>query len=163
MAYFGHIIVVCLKEERCVQKVTKLCPKGCQTYDIFWAHVDTLYTYFEKEGLPESDGTYRDRLKSFFYVAPGSQSSQFHLLLCTLLCSLQRLAQVFVHGCEKFVIALAYLFCPALVGSCLAIFANFLAYLCISSMSTPESLLSLLHSLTAPVHSRIRQSWYVVW
>ena len=42
----------------------------------------------------------------------------------------QRSAKVFVRGCEKFVIALAYLFCLALVGSCLARFANFLADLC---------------------------------
>ena len=37
----------------------------------------------------------------------------------------QRSAKVFVRGCENFVIALAYLFCLALVGSCLARFANF--------------------------------------
>ena len=42
----------------------------------------------------------------------------------------QRTAKVFVCGCEKFVIALAYLFCLALVGSCLARFAYFLADLC---------------------------------
>ena len=44
--------------------------------------------------------------------------------------TLQRSAKVFVRGCEKFVIALAYLFCLALVGSCLARFAYFLADLC---------------------------------
>ena len=44
--------------------------------------------------------------------------------------SIQRSAKVFVRGCEKFVIALAYLFCLALVGSCLARFAYFLAGLC---------------------------------
>ena len=43
----------------------------------------------------------------------------------------QRSAIVFVCGCEKFVIALAYLFCLALVGSCLARFAYFLADLCV--------------------------------
>ena len=37
---------------------------------------------------------------------------------------------MFVRGCEKFVIALAYLFCLALVGSCLARFAYFLADNC---------------------------------
>ena len=37
---------------------------------------------------------------------------------------------MFVRGCEKFVIALAYMFCLALVGSCLARFAYFLADLC---------------------------------
>ena len=37
---------------------------------------------------------------------------------------------MFVRGCEKFVIALAYLFCLALVGSCLLRFAYFLADLC---------------------------------
>ena len=46
---------------------------------------------------------------------------------------LQRSAKVFVRGCEKFVIALAYLFCLALVGSCLAKFAYFLADLCIGN------------------------------
>ena len=47
-----------------------------------------------------------------------------------LVSSIQRSAKVFVRGCEKFVIALAYLFCLALVGSCLARFAYFLADLC---------------------------------
>ena len=42
----------------------------------------------------------------------------------------QRSAKVFVRGCEKFVIALAYMFCLALVGSFLARFAYFLADLC---------------------------------
>ena len=52
---------------------------------------------------------------------------------CTEACrsNIQRSAKVFVRGCEKFVIALAYLFCLALVGSCLARFAYFLADLCI--------------------------------
>ena len=45
----------------------------------------------------------------------------------------QRSAKVFVRGCEKFVLALAYLFCLALVGSCLARFAYFFADLCISA------------------------------
>ena len=49
----------------------------------------------------------------------------------TLTSSVQRSAKLFVRGCEKFVIALAYLFCLALVGSCLARFAYFLADLCI--------------------------------
>ena len=44
--------------------------------------------------------------------------------------NVQRSAKVFVRGCEKFVIALAYLFCLALVGSCLARFTYFLADLC---------------------------------
>ena len=44
---------------------------------------------------------------------------------------LQRSARVFGRGCENFVIALAYLLCLALVGSCLARFAYFLANLCI--------------------------------
>ena len=43
--------------------------------------------------------------------------------------TVQRSAKEFVRGCEKFVIALDYLFCLALVGSCLARFAYFLAYL----------------------------------
>ena len=43
----------------------------------------------------------------------------------------QRSAKKMVHGCEKFVPALAYLFCPALPGSCLARFAYFLVDLCI--------------------------------
>ena len=44
---------------------------------------------------------------------------------------IQRMAKVLVRGCEKFVPALAYLFCLALSGSCLARFAYFLADLCI--------------------------------
>ena len=43
---------------------------------------------------------------------------------------IQRSANVFVRGCEKLVIALAYLFCLAVVGSCLAGFAYFFAGLC---------------------------------
>ena len=42
----------------------------------------------------------------------------------------QRSAKVCVRGCEKFVPALAYLFCLALPGSCLARFAYFFADLC---------------------------------
>ena len=44
--------------------------------------------------------------------------------------SLQRSAKRLVRGCKKFVPALAYLFCPALPGSCLARFTYFLADLC---------------------------------
>ena len=47
--------------------------------------------------------------------------------------NIQRSAKVFVRGCEKFVPAVAYLFCLALPGSCLARFANFLADLCKSA------------------------------
>ena len=46
------------------------------------------------------------------------------------LVDIQRSAKVFVRGCEKFVLALAYLYCPVLPGSCLARFAYFLADLC---------------------------------
>ena len=38
---------------------------------------------------------------------------------------IQRLAKRLVRGCEKFVSALAYLFCLALPGSCIAISAYF--------------------------------------
>ena len=48
---------------------------------------------------------------------------------------LQRSAKVFVRGCEKFVLALPYLFCPALPGSCLVRFAYFLADLSITQIS----------------------------
>ena len=44
--------------------------------------------------------------------------------------NVQRSAKRLVRGCEKFVPALAYLFCLALPGSCLARFAYFLADLC---------------------------------
>ena len=37
---------------------------------------------------------------------------------------------MFLRGCEKFDTALAFLFCLALAGSCLARFAYFLADLC---------------------------------
>ena len=37
---------------------------------------------------------------------------------------IQRSQKWFVRGCEKFVLALAYLSCPALPGSCLARFTN---------------------------------------
>ena len=43
---------------------------------------------------------------------------------------IQILAKRFVRGCEKFVPALAYLFCMPLPGSCLARFAYLLADLC---------------------------------
>ena len=49
----------------------------------------------------------------------------------TLHVELQRSAKQMVSGCEKFVIALVYMFCLALPGSCLARFAYFLADLCI--------------------------------
>ena len=40
----------------------------------------------------------------------------------------QRLVKVFVRGWEKFVPALAYLFCLALPGSCLARFDLYMAH-----------------------------------
>ena len=45
-----------------------------------------------------------------------------------------RSAKRLVRGCEKFVPALAYLFCPPLPGSCLVRFAYLLADLCTSQM-----------------------------
>ena len=47
--------------------------------------------------------------------------------------TLQRSAKRLVRGCEKFVPALAYLFCLTLPGSCLARFAYLLADLCKST------------------------------
>ena len=49
-------------------------------------------------------------------------------------CQLQRSAKRLVRGCEKFVTALAYLFCLALLGSCLVRFAYLLADLCTSKI-----------------------------
>ena len=46
---------------------------------------------------------------------------------------IQRSAKVFVRRCEKFVTALAYLFCLALLGSCLTRFTYFFADLCNST------------------------------
>ena len=45
--------------------------------------------------------------------------------------TLQRSAKRMVRGCEKFLPVLAWHFCAALPGSCLARFAHFLAGLCI--------------------------------
>ena len=50
---------------------------------------------------------------------------------------------MFVRGCEKFVPALAYLFCLALPGSCLVRFAYFLADLCRTVIKT-----KLIHQFT---------------
>ena len=47
-------------------------------------------------------------------------------VFATELTNVQRSAKRFLRGCEKFVPALAYLFCLALTGSCLARFAYFL-------------------------------------
>ena len=70
--------------------------------------------------------SYRSFLR-LFLVALGFQ---MYIIL------LQRSAKVFVHGCEKFVTALAYLFCLAMPGSCLARFAYFLADLCKQGVSS---------------------------
>ena len=51
---------------------------------------------------------------------------------------------MFVRGCEKFVPALAYLFCLALSASCLASFAYFLADLCSCKISLATVLLFIL-------------------
>ena len=59
---------------------------------------------------------------------PFKSYTYLHCIQCLVL--LQRLAKVFVCGCKKFVPALAYLFCLALPGSCLAKSAYFLAELC---------------------------------
>ena len=50
------------------------------------------------------------------------------------LTTIQRYAKKMVHGCEKFVPALAYMFCLTLPGSSIAIFAYFLADLFISDI-----------------------------
>ena len=44
--------------------------------------------------------------------------------------NVQRSAKRLVRGCERFVPALAYLFCLTLTGACLARFAYLLADLC---------------------------------
>ena len=59
--------------------------------------------------------------------------------------SVQRLAKRLVHGCEKFVPALAYLFCFTVPGSCLARFAYLLA-----------DLLRLLHCPRFPHITKFR-------
>ena len=51
-------------------------------------------------------------------------------VVCWIATSIQRTAKRLVRGCEKFVPALAYLFCLALPGSCLARFAYLLANFC---------------------------------
>ena len=48
----------------------------------------------------------------------------------------QRSAKDLVRGCEKFVPALAYLFCLALPGSCLARFTSLLVRLCTNTVHT---------------------------
>ena len=69
-----------------------------------------------------------------FYLSLHSEASHAtYDIYCGLpLYYIQRSAKVFVRGCEKFIPALAYLFCPALPGSCLARFAYFFADLCIA-------------------------------
>ena len=63
---------------------------------------------------------------------------------------LQRSAKRLVRGCEKFVPALPYMFCPALPGSCLARFTYFFADLCTKLAQPP-----LLHLiLGTPSHCR---------
>ena len=69
--------------------------------------------------------------------------------------TLQRSAKVFVHGCKKFVIALACLFCLALPESCLARFAYFLADLCTLCYSSMDP----LPSQSAPSPSCFRCSF----
>ena len=59
--------------------------------------------------------------------------------------TLQRSAKVFVRGCEKFVIDVAYLFCLALVGSCSARFAYFLANLCSPYTIDLQALIAFQH------------------
>ena len=44
--------------------------------------------------------------------------------------AVQRSAKRLVRGCEKFLLAPAYLFCLVLPGSCLVKFTNLLAGLC---------------------------------
>ena len=53
--------------------------------------------------------------------------------------AVQRSAKRLVRGWEKFVLALAYLICLALPGSCLARFAHFLAGLCTCSVQGDTS------------------------
>ena len=67
-----------------------------------------------------------------------SVESQFQIHWLFVPRIIQRSAKRLVRGCEKFVPALAYLFCLALPGSCLARFAYFLADLC--SISVLEGL-----------------------
>ena len=63
------------------------------------------------------------KMMLFYYVFPYYNHEKFQ--------SIQKSAKRLVRGCDKFVPALAYLFCQALSGSCLARFAYFLAGLCI--------------------------------
>ena len=52
-----------------------------------------------------------------------------------------------VRGCEKFVPALAYLFCPALPGSCLVRFAYIFADLCTYPVGGSFQISNTLNSL----------------
>ena len=69
-------------------------------------------------------------------VEPVLVTTKIHLIILFSLISdyfgvvVQRSAKVFVRGCEKFVLPLAYMFCPALPGSFLARFAYIFANLC---------------------------------
>ena len=47
-----------------------------------------------------------------------SLGESHNILKAFFLHYVQRSAKVFVRGCKKFVVALAYLFCLALLGSC---------------------------------------------
>ena len=63
------------------------------------------------------------------YAAWATNMVDFRVQQC-LTDIVQRSAKKLVRGCEKFVPALAYLFCLTLPGSCLARFAYLLADLC---------------------------------
>ena len=72
----------------------------------------------------------------------------------------QRSAKRLVRGCEKFVPALAYLFCLPLPGSCLARFAYILADLCIRFTVDPpthahdQQVIESIYATRVPLFSR---------
>ena len=77
--------------------------------------------------LPERCIETRAPISSFINRFQILLESCHQLLGLILGLIVQRSAKVFVRDCEKFAIALAYLFCLALACSCLARFAYFLS------------------------------------
>ena len=96
-------------------------------------------THSDRNGKGDFDPAQKSLLRPSFtglvLLIEGSEYTYKVVLIFRASNAIQRSAKVFVRGREKFVTALAYLFCLALVGSCLARFAYFLAYLCIVDMT----------------------------
>ena len=148
-AHFGALHGTCLVRVREIE-VSNISPFPsllCLSFAIRYSlPISQEFSHADSRREENPDGVSEQRKGCGDFSAAAGESgpircaglpadSLLSIIICTEISrfstdTVQRLAKRLVRGCEKFVPALAYLFCLALHGSCLVRFAYFLADLC---------------------------------